>query len=59
MLEHVAGIMCRDEWRLCSKKLPQPGERVKRSDQGAVSNSIGWKSTVIPTKEELAQRLLS
>lgn len=59
MLEHVAGTMCRDEWRNCSKKLPHPGQRAKKGEKGATSNSIGWKSTVIPTKEELAQRLLS
>jgi hypothetical protein len=59
MLEHVAGTMCRDEWRKCSRKLPQPGQRAKRSEEAAASNSIGWKSTVIPTKEELARRLLS
>lgn len=58
MLDHIAGTMCRDEWRKCSRKLPQSGQRAKKSEEGAVSNSIGWKSTVIPTKEELAQRLL-
>jgi serine/threonine protein kinase len=58
MLDHVAGTMCRDEWRKCSRKLPQPGQRAKKSEEGAADNSIGWKSTVIPTKEEPAQRLL-
>lgn len=59
MFEHVAAAMCRDEWRSCSKKCLHSVKLAKKGGARSASVSQAWKSTVIPTKEELAQRLLS
>lgn len=58
MFEHIATVMCRDQWRLCSRKFLHPKAKEKEAGP-SIGLSQAWRSTVIPTKEELEQRLLS
>lgn len=55
MLDFVIEVMCRDEWhkyrpRVIGSFIGREGKNKQRIDA-----ADGWKSTIIPTKEELAQ----
>ena len=55
MLDYIIEVMCQDEWHKYRQKftgsfMGREGKNTQRIDFAG-----GWKSTIIPTKEELAQ----